>query len=75
MIDLTEGAYWKAKCLIAEATAEAVRAELVALQGQWALARAQERAQHALRAAGLDPSRNYRWHDASHTVEPAEPES
>lgn len=65
MTGLTEGGYWKARCLLAEAAAEELRAK-------WAVAKAAEKARAAMVAAGLDPSKTYRWHDEGHAVEPVE---
>ena len=61
MTELTEGAYWRCRCLMAEA-------ERDELQAKWAVARATERLHAALRDAGLDPAVTYRWYDNAHSV-------
>jgi hypothetical protein len=65
MTTLTPDAYWKVRCLLAEARAEELAAK-------WAVARAAEKARLAMIAAGLDPTLTYRWHDTSATVIPME---
>lgn len=68
MTTLPEGAYWRVRCLLAEAQAEEWRAK-------WAVARAADKARAALVDAGLDPSRAYQWHDATCAVLAVDPPS